>query len=485
MAYVSKSTKQNEIGIELKNSKEAYRLIYEASSDAIMTLAPPEWKFTSGNPSAIKMFKTKSLKEFVSLGPWKVSPKYQPDGQLSSVKAKKMIMKAMKEGSNFFEWTHKKNSGEEFLTTVLLTRFKIRGKYLLQATVRDITKSKENEIQLKKHVKNLNFLYKLSKVIELDGLLENMYVKILDLLPQAMQWPELICAQFTIDGVEYKTTNFKKTKYFIKKNIFVENKKKGMLEVYYLKNKQFNEDEKNLFNELALRLSEILKKSELETLKNNLIILTTHDLKQPLTPILGYTDLLKNKIVDEKSKEYLDKIIEASMNMSNMINKVLYLFRLESGKLFFNLEKNNLSETVNETLNYKSSVVKLKKIKIIKKFNDNIMAVFDKERLKEVFINLIDNAIKFNKKNGKIIVKIITKKDKVRISIKDTGVGIKQNELPNIFKMFFQSKRNKFVGGSGIGLAMSKKIIENMKGTIVVKSIYNKGSEFIIELPRK
>jgi PAS domain-containing protein len=122
--------------------EEKYRALFESSSDAIMTLAPPTWKFTEGNPAAINMFKAKNGKDFASRAPWEFSPKYQLDGKLSSVKAKEMIGKAMKTGRNFFEWTHRRLNGEDFLATVLLTRLEIGGKKLLQATVRDITAEK-------------------------------------------------------------------------------------------------------------------------------------------------------------------------------------------------------------------------------------------------------------------------------------------------------------------------------------------------------
>lgn len=131
---------------EEKKAKEAlkrYGILYKTSADAIMTLEPPEWKFTSGNPATIKMFNAKDEKEFTSLGPWELSPEKQPDGQLSSDKSKTMIERAMREGSNFFEWTHKRYKGEDFPATVLLTKVKIGDRELLQATVRDISKEKE------------------------------------------------------------------------------------------------------------------------------------------------------------------------------------------------------------------------------------------------------------------------------------------------------------------------------------------------------
>jgi len=131
-----------------KNTERKYKTLFESSRDAIMMLSPPAWKFIAGNSSVLKMFAAKSEKEFTSSNPWALSPKFQPDGQLSSEKSKKMIEEAMKTGSNFFEWVHKKLDGREFPATVLLTRIELEGKQLLQATVRDVTKQKKIEKSL-------------------------------------------------------------------------------------------------------------------------------------------------------------------------------------------------------------------------------------------------------------------------------------------------------------------------------------------------
>lgn len=131
-------TERYNIAQALLESEEKHRLLYETSPDAIMTLGLPLWKFTSGNFAIRKMFGVKNEKEFIKFGPWDLSPKYQPDGELSSVKAKKMIGKAMKEGSNYFEWTHKRVNGDDFFATVLLNRVYFKGKFILQARVQDI-----------------------------------------------------------------------------------------------------------------------------------------------------------------------------------------------------------------------------------------------------------------------------------------------------------------------------------------------------------
>ncbi|WP_420579830.1 PAS domain S-box protein [Reichenbachiella sp.] len=130
---------------ERVRANEMYKRLFVTSKDAIMTSEPPSWKFTTGNDTILNMFKVKDMKEWTSLGPWQVSPEYQPDGEQSSVKAKRMIETAMKNGSHYFEWTHKRMNGECFPATVLLTRVDFSERQFLQATVRDITQSKKIE----------------------------------------------------------------------------------------------------------------------------------------------------------------------------------------------------------------------------------------------------------------------------------------------------------------------------------------------------
>ena len=133
----------------LQESEERHRTLFESSRDAIMTLAPPSWKFTAGNAAAVEMFGAKDEAEFSSLAPWQLSPESQADGGPSVDKAIEMIETAVREGSHLFDWTHKRVGGEEFPATVLLTRMEFGGQTLLQATVRDITMQKAAEEALR------------------------------------------------------------------------------------------------------------------------------------------------------------------------------------------------------------------------------------------------------------------------------------------------------------------------------------------------
>ncbi len=142
-------TKSKHLEATSKNIERKFRILFESSSDAIMTLAPPSWKFTDANMATVNMFRTSSVEEFTSKGPWEFSPEFQPDGRPSAEKAREMIETAMKNGSHFFEWTHKRLDGEEFPATVLLTRVQVGDEVFLQATVRDITVRKKAEEELR------------------------------------------------------------------------------------------------------------------------------------------------------------------------------------------------------------------------------------------------------------------------------------------------------------------------------------------------
>ncbi|RLF58570.1 MAG: hypothetical protein DRN27_05090 [Thermoplasmata archaeon] len=156
LAVARDINERKEAEFKIKESERKYRFLFNSSRDAIMTLIPPNWNFSSANPATLELFKAEDEKEFVNISPWDISSEYQPDGSLSSDLSKKMIEKAINDGSNFFEWTHKTLKGEEFPASVLLTRVELeKGKPFLQATVRDISYRKKTEDKLKKYSENL------------------------------------------------------------------------------------------------------------------------------------------------------------------------------------------------------------------------------------------------------------------------------------------------------------------------------------------
>jgi PAS domain S-box-containing protein len=127
---------------ELRESKLKFQTIFDSTSSAVMLLTP-EKGFFEGNPATVEIFGCKDKSEFIRMSPADLSPEYQPDGKLSTVKAQEMMATAMEKGSHFFEWTHKRVNGEEFFADVMLTRMKWEDRMVLQATVRDITERRK------------------------------------------------------------------------------------------------------------------------------------------------------------------------------------------------------------------------------------------------------------------------------------------------------------------------------------------------------
>lgn len=162
IAHVAKDIRAAKAAAERVSEMEIkYKMLYETSKDAMMIVSP-EKGFLGGNPSTIEMFRCKDEAEFTSQSPASLSPEYQPDGQLSSLKAQEMMKIALEKGSHFFEWKHKRMNQEEFFVTVLLTRVDIKNENLLYATVHDISARKKAEEALKERVTALERFQKIT-----------------------------------------------------------------------------------------------------------------------------------------------------------------------------------------------------------------------------------------------------------------------------------------------------------------------------------
>jgi PAS domain S-box-containing protein len=164
----------------LRESEARHRLLFDGSRDAMMTLAPPSWKFTSGNPAALEMFGARDAAEFTAVGPWDVSPERQPDGSPSADKAREAIEAALRAGSLFFEWTHRRLDGLDFPTTVLITRIEMAGQAFLEATVRDITAQKLAEERIEKMFTRQRGLGRLRQSLLAPAPLEDQLRKVTD-----------------------------------------------------------------------------------------------------------------------------------------------------------------------------------------------------------------------------------------------------------------------------------------------------------------
>ena len=253
-----------------------------------------------------------------------------------------------------------------------------------------------------------------------------------------------------------------------------------------------NETLVELHNELKEKAKELeIQKSKAEEatqLKSQFLASMSHELRTPMNSILGLTELiLEETSLIGKNRERLEVVLKSSRRLMNLINDILDLSKIEAGKMELHNEDVLLEELVRDVETSISPLVNNKPIdlKISRNCNTRIIINIEREKITQVLINLLGNAIKFTE-NGYVELAIsIDNNNLLRFDVKDTGIGISEENIKIIFEEFRQADgttTRKF-GGTGLGLAICKKIADLLKGNITVKSIMGQGSTFTFTLP--
>src|SRR6266576_641987 len=278
----------------------------------------------------------------------------------------------------------------------------------------------------------------------------------------------------------------------------------GTLHVTNLTKRPFASEELQLLESIAQQvgvasenaklfeeLREAKERAELsDRAKSDFLANMSHELRTPLNAIIGFSEML----VDEKigplnpdQKEFLSDVLKSGQHLLEIINDVLDLVKVASGKLELKAQRFSLSEAIAETCSIVKPLADKRNVAI------NVDAPVDKDiitldplRFKQVLYNLLSNAIKYNHDNGNVEVAVsVNEQKQIRLQVKDTGIGIKEEDLPRIFDDFIQLNigTTKVQQGTGLGLALTKKIIEQQKGSITAESEVGHGSTFTVVLP--
>ena len=459
---------------KLRDSEEKYRLLSESAEDTIFLISNDmNLKYVNtvgaqllhGRP---EHFIGKNLKTFF---PSSISERMESN-----------VTKVLKTGEsihleNITEFPH----GSLWLSVNLVPYKDENGNILgVMGISRDVTERKKMEESLKEE-KN-----------KLQSILDNSPVGVL-----------VINKNFKI--VHFNDTFMKmfnlyegKEKYLI--NLIEET---GILEIihgiinnsiYYYKkdvvinNKIFNVtlSTSDDLNNITVIFEDITRDRELDKLKTNLLDMVSHELKTPLTSIIGYSEMLEDSIDASSEKKYCKIITNQSRKLLTMINNILDISRIEAGKIDLYLSEFDIMEILNEIRESLGPIIEEKNIKIVYKLNNIGLIKADPDKIYTVLRNLIDNAIKFSHKNGEIIIEAERVNGNIKVSVIDQGGGVPEEKAEKIWEKFYQLDNGitRKIGGIGLGLNLCKKFIELHGGSIwVEKSPDNNGSSFIFTIP--
>jgi PAS domain S-box-containing protein len=225
--------------------------------------------------------------------------------------------------------------------------------------------------------------------------------------------------------------------------------------------------------------------------KSEFLSRMSHELRTPMNSILGFAQLLELGELNEKQTRGVNHILKSGKYLLNLINEVLELSRIESGRLSLSIENIHIAVLIDEILDFIHPQAESKKIEIEKAdINPDLIVKADKQKLKQVLINLLINSVKYNKEFGRIDIKteiryeVSQDESRIRIMVTDKGIGISAENQKKLFSPFERIGADKTsIEGTGLGLTVSKKLIEAMNGTIGYDSKINEGSTFWVELP--
>jgi two-component system phosphate regulon sensor histidine kinase PhoR len=222
-------------------------------------------------------------------------------------------------------------------------------------------------------------------------------------------------------------------------------------------------------------------------MRTDFVANVSHELRTPLTSIKGYAETLKEEDLSENktAKRFLEIIEIEAERLNVLINDLMELSKIENKNEDVNISSHSLKEILDETAEVLSMAAEKKGVKIQKDIDDSIVIYANRDRIKQLVLNLMDNGIKYNKDGGKLTVDASAQREMLTLSIKDTGEGIAQADIPRLFERFYRvdKSRSKELGGTGLGLSIVKHISELYGGSVTVLSKKGKGSEFIVKLP--
>jgi two-component system sensor histidine kinase VicK len=236
-------------------------------------------------------------------------------------------------------------------------------------------------------------------------------------------------------------------------------------------------------------ISDVTESMKAESMQTDFVANVSHELKTPLTAVKSYAEtLLKSDLSDEDmTREFLGIIDAEADRMDRLVKGLLMMTRLEDGTIGKEMTESDLSTLVRTAMKKLDIKAKEKQLMVNRMFSETLVCSveMDRDRMEQVILNVLSNAIKYTDEKGRIDVDIIPNENCVQIVISDNGIGIPEKAQARVFERFFRvdKARSRQMGGSGLGLAISKQIVDAHGGEIEIESKYGKGTTVTVALP--
>lgn len=240
---------------------------------------------------------------------------------------------------------------------------------------------------------------------------------------------------------------------------------------------------------IVMIIQDITKRQKLENMQKEFVANVSHELKTPLTSIKSYTETLLDGAIEDKemATQFLTVVDSESDRMGRLVKDLLQLSRLDYKREKWNKTINNLLDIISTALLKIQINVKNKNQSLNKQYKEeeNIPVYVDKDRIDQVILNILSNAIKYTQEGGSIDIDALRKEEMAHIIIRDNGIGIPEDDIPRLFERFYRvdKARSRVLGGTGLGLSIAKQIMQEHGGDIKIESQEGKGTVATISLP--
>ncbi|MDD5701790.1 MAG: ATP-binding protein, partial [Dehalococcoidales bacterium] len=241
-------------------------------------------------------------------------------------------------------------------------------------------------------------------------------------------------------------------------------------------------------NEILFLFQDLSELRNLQTMRKELVGNISHELRTPITGIKAMVETLRDGALDDKeaAKDFLARIESEVDRLAQTVSELTELSRIETGKAELKLEPFDLNILVNDVIEQLKPLAERQQVTISANLANNLPEVLaDRDRIRQTTINLVHNAVKFNKVGGNVKLSTRFENNAVIVDISDTGIGISKDDLPHVFERFYKADKARSIGGSGLGLAIAKHTVQAHNGRIWVASEQGKGSTFSFSLPLK